>query len=326
MRPLSAAKPLALTRSLPLIALILIVWAGVRIPAPARAATACDPLGWFPSDLSLKDHSVFWYDGAYYIVAINVDQQDHFAYARSTDFCNWEDLTPILSTRPPGSWEERYVWAPFVYAEGGTFYMYYTGVTDELTQSIMLATSTNPADPASWQLQGMVFQPDHPDMVWQNGDWADCRDPMVIKIEGVYYLYYTGMDTGGGIIGIATANSLLGPWDDWGAVTPPNAQSVPESPTTVLYGGNYYLFTTDSFQGEVLRIGATPAGPWKGPYEYVPGWAHEIWPDIDGNWYASYLTDYTVTISPLTWDTAQQPAWPFIGEQVFNIRMPLVLR
>ena len=84
--------------------------------------------------------------------------------------------------------------------------MYYTGVNDDLTQSIMLATSTDPTDPEAWQPQGLIFQPTHSGTLWQEAAPADCRDPMVFKRDGQYYLLYTGLDEAGGIVGLATAS------------------------------------------------------------------------------------------------------------------------
>jgi hypothetical protein len=69
--------------------------------------------------------------------------------------------------------------------------------------------------------QRVVFQPEHAGVIWAAGVRADCRNPTVIKADGVYYLYYTGTDEGGGIIGAAQASSPLGPWTDLGAIAPP---------------------------------------------------------------------------------------------------------
>ena len=142
------------------------------------------------------------YDGYYYLISNYIPNEYFFSYARSTDLCDWEDLTPILDQRE-NEWESLAVWAPFVYEEEGSYYLYYTGVKGPyplLTQSIMLATSTNPADSDAWELQGMIFQPDHDWMIWQDDQWADCRDPMVMKVGDTYYLYYSGRDEDGGII------------------------------------------------------------------------------------------------------------------------------
>ena len=304
------------------IGLSVLMW---RVVRAATLAAPCPQPGWFPTTFGLKDHSVFWYDGYYYLVANYIPGEYQFAYARSADFCTWQDMTPVLAERTPGAWDERGVWAPFVYEEGGTYYMYYAGVTLAFAQSIMLATSTNPADPASWQPQGVIFQPTHLGMIWGGfNTWSDCRDPTMLKVGDIYYLYYTGLDQEGGIVGVATASSPLGPWTDWGAIlTLPNG--MPESSTLTAHGGSYYLFYHDTSQGERFRIGPGPTGPWTDAYVFAPGWAHEVWQGQDGYSYTSFLTDYTVTISRLTWDTFYNPPHPFIGENVYHLMLPLIV-
>ncbi len=318
-------------RSISIIVFVVAVIAGAfrwREGEAALLASDCQPRGWFPASLGLKDHSVFWYQGFYYLVSIYLSSEhyeDRFAYARSVDFCNWEVLPPVLAQRTPGAWDEFRIWAPFVYEEGNIYYMYYTGVTNDLTQSIMLATSTNPDDSASWEPQGVVFQPRHPGMTWEAGQSADCRDPMVKKEGETYYLYYTARDDVIGIVGVATATSPRGPWLDWGAVLTLAAPlAMAESPTVTIHQGLHYLFYDDTSQGEHYRIGASPTGPWTEAYRFTPGWAHEIWKGSNGDDYTSFLTTYTVTISRLSWDTFYEPARPFIGAMIYRSWLPLV--
>jgi hypothetical protein len=298
-------------------------------PAKLRAETAttppCENPGWFPTDFGLKDHHIFWHDGYYYLISIYVapDEnspfvQDRFAYARSKDLCEWEQLPFVLSKRVPGRWDEQAIWAPFVHYENGIYYLYYTGVIEDVTQSILLATSNDPSDPSTWQPQDMVFQPDHPGMTWQEGRWSDCRDPTVVKIEDTYYLFYTAKDVNGSIIGLATSQTPTGPWEDHGSILGSGGEVMIESPTLVQYGDLFYLFYNHSKQGEYFRIGKDPAGPWGEPTPFQPGWAHEIWQDPQNNWFASYLTDYSVTISPLIWDTFKLPPNPIIEETSKN--------
>jgi beta-xylosidase len=255
-------------------------------------------------------------------MAIFLPYEKQFAYARSADWCNWEDLGPILSERRPGEADEQSIWSPFVLEEGGTYYAYYTGVTRDFTQRILLATTQNPADPASWQERGVIFHPDHLQAKWTAGEWADCRDPMVLKAGELYYLYYSGRDSGTegdyGIVGLATAASPEGPWTDQGAIlalsTPANYHML-ESPTVYPYQGNYYLFANNTSCGEEYRVGSSPSGPWSNPRPFQPGWAHEVWSTTEGLTYSSYLTDYTVSFSPVSWSFFAQPSRPVIGEQ-----------
>lgn len=306
-------------------AALLGAWGFTSAFAPALDFP-CENPGWQPAGFELQDHSIFQHGQDYYLVSNHLYPDDRFAYARTQDFCSWEDLTPILDGRTPGAWDEKAVWAPFVFVEGDLYYLFYTGVTEALTQSILLATTRDPSDPDSWEPQGLVFQPDHPGMVWSDGAWADCRDPMVVEIAGVYHLYYTGRDQGGGIVGLATAPSAAGPWTDHGAVIPPDPAAMPESASLVRYGGGHYLFYTRSYLGAAFRYGDDPQGPWRDPLPFQPGWAHEFWQDSGGGWFTSYLTNHAVTVAPLTWDGSHLPPWPIIGEEVFPLRLPLLLR
>jgi predicted GH43/DUF377 family glycosyl hydrolase len=292
------------------------------------SSAGCENLGWFPSNFGLKDHTVFWYSGDYYITSIYLQGETKFAYSRSTDMCSWEVLAPVLTQRTAGSWDEMAIWSPFVYQEKGVYYLYYTGVTPQYTQSILLATTSDPADPTSWQPQGVVFQPAHAGMVWQKGQWANCRDPDVVKVGNLYFLYYTGSDTHGGILGMATASSPLGPWTDWGAVlsAPPESDAMYESPAIFFYANYFYLAYNDAKLGERYLIGPSPGGPWVGPFILSPGWANELWTGQDGKTYSSYLTDYTIAISPITWELFFSPPHLWIGPDLFHTLLPFLVK
>ena len=292
-------------------------------------SSTCDPLGWFPEEFGLKDHTVFYFNNYYYLASIYLPGERKFAYGRTQDFCNWENLSPILAGRTTGAWDEAAIWAPFVIEENGIYYMYYTGVTRNVTQSIMLATSTNPADPTSWQEQGMVFQPTHKGTIWNAGVWSDCRDPHVIFEDGIYYLYYTGQDEAGGIVGVATAPGPAGPWTDHGTVIEPTPGNIFESPIAVPYQDFFYLVYHKNIpgqsQGEFSLVGESPTGLFRELYPFFPGWAHEIWRDSQNNWRVSYLTTNTVTIAPLSWNELFQPPRPFIGTQAYNVFLPITV-
>jgi hypothetical protein len=327
--PASATTPL-LSAAVPAGVTLQPTAAPTGLPLPVTAAatsggrSGCKKPGWAPSGFGLKDHSVFWYRDYYYLVSIQLPEDNRFAYGRSRDLCTWETLANVLPERKAGTWDETVIWAPYVFQEGGFFYMYYTGVNHRLTQSILLAISTNPADPASWVPQPMVFQPTHRGTAWTSEAWADCRDPMVVKSGGQYFLFYAGRDVGGGMIGLATAPAPTGPWTDWGPVFPPVPDVTLESPFVAEYGGKSYLFYHRAGVGEFYRAAGSLAGPWGPPRPLAPGWAHEIWQTPDGAWLTSYLTDSSVTIAPLTWDTLSQPARVRIGAQLYRDYLPFL--
>ncbi len=228
--------------------------------------------------------------------------------------------SPILTQRIPGTWDAFRIWAPFVIREveptGGDpmYFMFYTGVTADITQSIMLATTTTPHDPASWQPQGMVFQPDHPGMIWAGaGRWSDARDPMVVYSQNRYYLYYTGLDVDGGILGVAVADSIFGPWQDLGP-TLTLAGAMLESPTILEKNGFFFLVYHRVLDGvgPEIRMAPSPTGPWTSPIPVALGWAHEFFQAADGSWMTSYLTDYSVTVDRLEWVQRGTIYWPSV--------------
>jgi hypothetical protein len=296
------------------------------LPLSVRASVysiPCNRLGWTPTGFGLKDHSIFIFNGFYYLASIRVPNGKAFVYARSTDLCHWEDLGPVIDQRIPGEWDDHDVWAPFVLEDNGVFYMYYTGVRSDFTQSIMLATSSNPADPASWQRQGLILQPDHAGMQWQAGSWADCRDASVLKIENIYYMVYTGLDITGPIIGWATALDPAGPWQDQGATLALSTSAeMAESPMIVAQAGTYYLIYNNSYTAEEYRIGESQIGPWSEALPLPPGWANEMWVGQDGLNYTSFLQSYEITILPYLFDDFYHPPRLFVGASSYRAFLP----
>ncbi|WP_129671313.1 family 43 glycosylhydrolase [Candidatus Chloroploca sp. Khr17] len=315
---------------------------------PATSSSACNtPL--HIAGVRLKDHSLFFFDGWYYVVSIRVEPasgssardkavsplrsserlEGRFAYARTRDFCFWEELAMPLEHGEAGEPDEWEIWAPHVIERDGTFYMYYTGVNNQIAQTIMLATSTNPADPASWQKKGVIFTPHHPEAFYPGPDyWSDCRDPMVLFYQGRYYLYYTGVNTQGPIVGLAFAEHPEGPWHDLGAVYQEREPGrIPESPYVVEHEGLFYLFYNSSGRDgarQVWRWSVSPFGPWQTEVRAGYGWAYDFYRDEQG-WLASYLMGYgeRIGVQRVAWHPGGLPMIPRIGTQVY---VPILIR
>ncbi|MEJ2211293.1 MAG: hypothetical protein P8129_19945 [Anaerolineae bacterium] len=331
--------------------LVFTSWGASSGPGWAAAAeeggtgmTLCPQPGWSP-DYRVKEGHVFLHDGLYYYVSTYLgqgspddpDYEKQFAYASSPNLCVWTDLGPILPVNArnrPDQWDNWRIWTPSVFQEGGTYYMFYTGVREQtyppvmsMVQSIMLATSTDPANPSSWLRRGMVFQPSHAGSRWPGcTDWCDCRDPYVFKEGDAYYMYYTAYDEVGGIIGLATATSLYGPWSDLGPIHVVDI-SMAENATLVEHNDLDYLFFNHSSPpglGEVYVVGETSRGAWSEPVLFRPGWAHEFFVGYDGQAYVAYLTHYLLEIRRLQWDDSVSPPRPWIEEgQVYTLWLPL---
>ena len=142
-------------------------------------------------------------------------------------------------------------------------------------------------------------------------------------------MYYTACDYPYvGIVGLATASSLYGPWTDLGAIASSDV-SMPENATLLVHDGLYYLFYNDSQPpglGEVYRIGESYAGPWSAPHLFRPGWAHEFFTGYDGEEYVSYLDSRDAEMRRLGWSTLTWPPRPWSGTTLYAVWVPLVGR
>lgn len=286
--------------------------------------------------VKLKDHTLFQYEDYYYIASINVPlpendytKEKNFLYARTTDFCTWELLGTILEPGQPGDPDEFRIWAPHVFHENGTYYMFYTGVNRNIAQTTMLATSTNPADPTSWQRHGAVFRPTHSDTTYPGpNEWSDNRDPMILAHNGRYFMYYTARHHDRGVVALAVAEDLHGPWTDIGAILRAAPGNWPESPYVIHQHDTFYLYYngSGSDSGQRWHAATTPYGPWRPAVREPVGWAYDFYND-DQTWLASYLlgNGREIQVSPIAWNTNNQPATPRIV-QVARLYMPVAIR
>lgn len=330
-------------------------YVGIRSSGGPRAAplSLADFLvfqaGWRPQrrgkDLRLQDFC-FFRDGGYTYVASMM--KDHagegITVARSRDLGRWEPLGIAVGKRTA---EDRaMLWAPHVVAHAGRFHMFYTGVTQpkpgQWNQRIMVASTADPARTDQWQrnmeakfvVEGRIessFRPSHPGHVWPPDGWADCRDPMVYheKDASTWYLFYSGSDATGGIVGVATAPDVLGPWQDHGAVLGVE-RGVPES--AYVLGdpdGGYVMVvnhsTPDRKDGGIKVARARSLLPENGQPSFanvellqesaepgLPGWAHEFALEPDGTVLAAYLTGYWINFQDARF-VKQERGWTLAG-------------
>jgi hypothetical protein len=305
------------------------------LPAMAQAAPPTPPAcGLQVAGVKLKDHSLFYHAGFYYLISIRIvlpeppngRGEDALLVARSADRCTWEVLGTALTPGAAGTPDESYLWAPHVLRFGETWYLYYTGVNRNIAQSIMLATNPNPTQWDNWTRQPMLFQPNHAGMIYGGADtWSDARDPMVLPYQDRYLLYYTGVDTSGGIIGVADSPHPAGAWRDLGAVLREQPGVIPESPFVLAQAGYYYLVYHIAGTGVGRWHWAiSPFGPWQAGGTLAHGWAHDFWRMEDGTWLVSYLVGNgtAIRVEPLNWIIGDPPA-PLVGQRVL---LPLVVR
>lgn len=306
----SATSPVADT-PIPSTPVLLTPTPTVLLPTAPASGFACDRPGWFPEQVGIREHAIFRYKDQTYLMAAQQPGRHALLVARTSDLCHWEQLPSALTQVRLDAWDGKDVRTPFVFEQNGLYNLFYTGITWNGTERILWATTNNPADSNSWVVQGEAFRPNHPEENWPAGGEATCRAPVLLRDGELYYLYYTGKDSGGGIIGVAVASSPGGPWADLGAILPAIPDGLYENPFVAAYQGAYYLFYHHPQQGTQYRISESPTGPWSAPFDLAPGWAHEIWQQGD-LWFTSFLTDYSVTIFPLAWDVENGQIHPQI--------------
>jgi hypothetical protein len=204
-------------------------------------------------------------------------------HAVSRDLQNWTQLSPVLAARPDG-WDNLHIWSPTILKRGGTFYMYYTGVSSAPqggtpVQRIGLATST---DLLHWT------RSDRPVFSGAMVPWAfsdsttsagcQFRDPFAMSdpaTPGRTLLYYVGTpaaDISQLIVGVAQTSDLVNVCDLmplW-ATDEAHSWSTCESPNLCEHGGLYYLFTTTPAKNGIsFRTASSPLADstgWSPPY------------------------------------------------------------
>lgn len=201
---------------------------------------------------------------------------------------------------------ENHLWAPHVIQRGDTYYMFYCAgsLRSNFHFQINLATSK---DLHHWtrHKSNPIFE-----------DFYDARDPMVLLVDGVYYMYYTAnldRENNHHVVNVRTSRDLL----KWSparvAMVHPEKGTFggpTESPFVVRYGDHFYLFVGPDGGYHATKVYRSP-----NPY----GWSHadqiygfpshaaEIVQDVDGKYYAtdSGWDLNGVFLAPLTWDPAK---------------------
>ena len=221
----------------------------------------------------------------------------NFGHAVSSDLKNWEIQNPVLQC-PKTGWDQYQVWAPHVIEHNNTYYMFYTGVNQTVTQAICLATSTDLNHWERYEKNPVITTGKWGK--WDSNEWSDCRDPVVLKDGKTFYLYYTAMHLNAETnkpeycIGISTSTDLYN-WKDEGFFLLTNSLSTPpESPFVLKHNGMYYMFYTSYKYGTVYLTSKDPVKGWKElPVEkmvLMPGVsASEIYQD-KGKYYMSYIS------------------------------------
>ncbi|HEY3284396.1 MAG TPA: hypothetical protein VGN26_19170 [Armatimonadota bacterium] len=213
-------------------------------------------------------------------------EEKSFAHATSPDMLKtpWAQQPDALTFDK--ALGEAHLWAPHVIKRGDAYYMFYCAGSQKgnYFYRIHLATSKD--------LRTWTRYPDNP--LFQ--DFFDARDPMVLEVDGTYYLYYTAnldRERMNHVVKVRTSKDLL----HWSparvALTHPETGTFggpTESPFVVRYGRHFYLFCGPDGAYHRTVVYRSP-NPYHWEYSQqiysFPSHAAEVVETKDGHFYAS---------------------------------------
>jgi predicted GH43/DUF377 family glycosyl hydrolase len=233
-------------------------------------------------------------DGQWHLFGIthaepaNPLDEKFFVHATAPDLLGpWTKREPMLQA--DSSKQETLVWAPYVLHHDGTYYMYYcAGGADHSKYQIHLATSK---DLFHWERSAA-----NPMVI----DGFDARDPMVVRVNGQWIMYYCATDKPQGgdhhTVKCVVSKDLVHWTDPKEVFSSPIGGSFggpTESPFLVERKGKYYLFMCNggtvscyisdspfhwdiancvgTITSHAVEIVVTPEGKW---YASNCGWGH----------------------------------------------------
>jgi arabinan endo-1,5-alpha-L-arabinosidase len=210
--------------------------------------------------------------------------ETEFAHATADHLTGpWTTRPPALTADPGRG--ETHLWAPYVIACAGTYFLFYDGGGPDRTATAMcLATST---DLFHW-----TRHPDGP--LFRDG--YDARDPMVCRVGDRWVMFYCATDDPAGghhVVACRTSADLVH-WSDRAVVRTDPATGTgagpTESPFVLRHNDFWYLFVgprPDYVGTEVFR-GADPLNFENAPRAgHVAAHAAEIVTDGTGWWITS---------------------------------------
>jgi len=170
----------------------------------------------------------------------------------------YNDVSAINNT---SQWKTMNVHDPFIYYENGWYYCFSTDYATAATppQAVQIRKSQ---DMVSWQWVGTAFTSTPAAAKSWTGEtlvWA----PDVQKIGSKYYMYYCNsvFGTNKSFIGVATSNSITGPWTDQGLVykTASGAEDNAIDPNIITDASGRIWMVYGSFFGGIYISEINPA-------------------------------------------------------------------
>ncbi len=207
----------------------------------------------------VADPGVLYYRGEYYLYP--TAGLEPVGVFRSEDLVTWEFAGDVMRHRTNGDWDARDIWAPEVFYDNGTFYLYYTGTQDgsDATRRVGYATSTSPTGP--FTSGGPLLPPftidPHP-----------FRDPRT----GERYLFFNGPMPQNNVQRLAGFGQLAGSPEVVTHTTFPWEEIWNEAPWVVERNGTYYTFySAGCFCNESYSLSyATASAPFGAPWTKAP--------------------------------------------------------
>jgi beta-fructofuranosidase len=203
----------------------------------------------------INDHTFFRdHEGTWHLIGITHPEpmapfdELHLAHATAPALPGpWTKQPYALST--DAALGETHLWAPHVIENDGCFWMFVCGGgSDKTAYRIQLATSP---DGTTW-----TRHPDNPIVV----DGFEARDPMVLRVDNQWVLYYTATSApeGGHHVVAAVTSDDLVYWHDRRVVYTSSLTGTmagpTESPFVVERDGRYYLFIGPDYEGIVNGV------------------------------------------------------------------------
>jgi beta-xylosidase len=209
------------------------------------------------------DPFILLHENTYY--AYGTSAAEGILVYASDNLLTWQIPEHNLALNKADVWADRWFWAPEVYYNDGTFYMYYSA--DEHT---CVATSDSPLGPFVQTIQKPIL-----------ADEKSIDNSLFIDEDGTPYMYFDRFNDGLSIwVAELEANLLeikketLTPCievsQEWEKVWP----TVNEGSFVIKHKDTYYMtYSANSFESPFYGIGvataASPLGPWT-KYEQNP--------------------------------------------------------
>lgn len=259
---------------------------------PGIRVENCLEKGYAPRGYQLADFTVIRTDGVWHLFHIpRVPNRDNwgghpanehwFGHAVSRDLDTWFTLDPVLTNDPHLPHESGSLWAPFVLEHEGTFYMFYTGISEHISGRLVWPASRHGALPPSYPAQILCLatsqdpelqkwtrypgNPICPVLDWHlhnpDGSAHAMRDPHVVRVGGHFLLAYTTVHKNGCPAVGGLVSTDLFHWEDIGPILyrpmPPYAWH-PESVNIQQLADGRWVMLPNCSPGLEYRFSADP--------------------------------------------------------------------